>query len=43
MIENRNQIKNIDLRYHNGFAIEWLDNTGLNQQELKQPALKQPA
>ncbi len=43
MIENRKEIKNIDLRYHNGFAIEWLDKTNVNQQELKQPVLKQSA
>jgi len=42
VIENKSQIKKIDLRYHNGFAIEWsesekdnLDKNELNKQELK--------
>ncbi len=25
-IKNKNQLKKIDLRYHNGLAIQWLDN-----------------
>lgn len=35
-IKNKQQIVNIDLRYHNGLAVEWSGNAGLNQQKLKQ-------
>ena len=34
-IDNNKQLKNIDLRYHNGLAVEWVETETMRQEKLK--------
>jgi cell division protein FtsQ len=34
-IENNKQLKKVDLRYHNGLAVEWFETKNVLQQEVK--------
>ena len=34
-IENNKQLKNVDLRYHNGLAVEWIETQVMQQKKLK--------